>query len=353
MGKARRSIKQRVETAAEEMLALDGKVSLARVFRQMGWIQSGVTDQWRRGGAPLEDLMQASPKNRDKAIGHLKRWAAERGMETVEEPVLVANTRSGETCVHTSPFDAQRERDYLNVFHPREKAAAARKKVAQKQAAPDLQVFMIRRDSSCDECEQKLPAGEMIFLEKEKAYCLDCADLAHLEFLPRGDAALTRRARKHSALSAVVLEWSRRRKQYERQGLLVEAAALEQAEKECLSDADQRAQRRERQRAQREKEDAAYINEFRESIQRLFPGCPAKTSEAIAQHACQRGSGRVGRSAGAKALIDHVILLAVRAHIRHEHTPYDELLMQGVNRYEAREQIASAIDQVLRRWRKG
>jgi len=49
--------------------------------------------------------------------------------------------------------------------------------------------------------------------------------------------ALTRRARKHSLLSAVVLKWSRARKHYERQGLLVEETALELAEDECLADA--------------------------------------------------------------------------------------------------------------------
>ena len=48
------------------------------------------------------------------------------------------------------------------------------------------------------------------------ALCLACADLDHLAFLPRGDATLTRRARAHSTLSAVVLKWSRARKRYER-----------------------------------------------------------------------------------------------------------------------------------------
>ncbi len=46
----------------------------------------------------------------------------------------------------------------------------------------------------------------------------------------------SRGARKHSTLAAVVLEWSRARKRYERQGLLVEAQALEQAEGECPAD---------------------------------------------------------------------------------------------------------------------
>jgi hypothetical protein len=52
----------------------------------------------------------------------------------------------------------------------------------------------------------------------------------HLVLLPSGgDAGLTRRARKASTLSAVVVRWSRTRQRYERQGLLVEPAALKAA----------------------------------------------------------------------------------------------------------------------------
>lgn len=43
-------------------------------------------------------------------------------------------------------------------------------------------------------------------------------------------AALTRRTRKHSRLSAVVLIWGRARERHERQGLLVENEALDEQE---------------------------------------------------------------------------------------------------------------------------
>ncbi len=54
----------------------------------------------------------------------------------------------------------------------------------------------------------------------------------HLVFLPAGDATLTRRAKTASRLWAVVVRFSRSRKRYEREGLLVEEAALERAEAE-------------------------------------------------------------------------------------------------------------------------
>lgn len=99
----------------------------------------------------------------------------------------------------------------------------------------DLKVFITTRESTCDECGEDLGRRAWITLEEEKgALCLTCADLDHLLYLPAGDAAMTRRARKHSTLVAVVSRWSRARKRYERQGLLVEEAALEQAEEWLL-----------------------------------------------------------------------------------------------------------------------
>jgi hypothetical protein len=87
----------------------------------------------------------------------------------------------------------------------------------------DLKVFISLRDSKCDECGEELGRKAWITLEENKgALCLACADLDELVFLPTGDAALTRRARKHSVLSAVVLKFSQARGRYERQGLLVE-----------------------------------------------------------------------------------------------------------------------------------
>ncbi|MEV4351982.1 DUF2293 domain-containing protein, partial [Actinoplanes sp. NPDC049596] len=62
--------------------------------------------------------------------------------------------------------------------------------------------------------------------------------------------------------------------------------------------------------------------------------------------------GRVGRSAAGRALDPDAVTRAVIASIRHQDTPYDELLMSGVPRDEARAQIRTAIDQVLERWRR-
>jgi mRNA-degrading endonuclease HigB of HigAB toxin-antitoxin module len=56
--------------------------------------------------------------------------------------------------------------------------------------------------------------------------CLQCAGLGDLEFLPAGNASLTRRAKAKSPRHAVVVRFSRSRGRHERQALLVEANRL-------------------------------------------------------------------------------------------------------------------------------
>jgi len=215
----------------------------------------------------------------------------------------------------------------------------------------DIKVFISLRNSKCDECGAELGTKAWITLEENKgALCLPCADLDELIFLPTGDAALTRRARKHSGLSAVVLKFSRARGRYERQGLLVEEAALDQAEAECLVDAEARARRAERRRERDAELDRGYMDQFAARIRELFPGCPAGREQTIAEHACRKYSGRVGRSAEAKRFDEAAVRLAVAAHIRHRETNYDQLLVRGYERRDARSRVRDKVDTVLIHW---
>lgn len=216
----------------------------------------------------------------------------------------------------------------------------------------DLAVFITTGEASCSECGEDLGRHAWITLTENKdALCLACADMDHLAFLPAGDAALTRRSRKHSTLVAVVLKWSRARKRYERQGLLVEEEALVQAEQECLADAVARARQRERAAERRAELDAAYVAQFAQKVRQMFPNCPPGRETHIAEHACLKYSGRVGRSAAAKQLDESAVQLAVIAHVRHAETPYDRLLAQGFMRQWARAEVEDAVYQILARWR--
>lgn len=226
--------------------------------------------------------------------------------------------------------------------------AAQRERIANRQAAPpDLIVVQPVKDWTCAECGG---TGNLLVMDDIGPLCLICADMDHLVFLQAGDAALTRRAKKASLLSAVVVRWSRTRKRYERQGLLVEEPALEQAEQQCLADEDARMRRRERDAERRAGEDLELQARFVNEIARLFPGCPAERAEAIARHTSVRGSGRVGRSAAGRSLDEKAVTVAVVASIRHEDTEYDSLLMSGVPRGEARDQVRPEIERVLDAW---
>ena len=227
------------------------------------------------------------------------------------------------------------------------KAPPKDQRAAQQGKAADLVVILPLKDWTCAGCGG---TGDFLKMEDPGPLCLTCADLDHLIFLPSGDAALTRRAKQASQLSAVVVRWSRSRKRYERQGILAEEAAIEQAEEQCLADEDVRLRRRDRDRERRAKEDVEFQARMADEIRRLFPGCPKKRATAIAEHAALRGSGRVGRSAAARALDERAITLAVVASVRHEDTDYDRLLMSGIPREDARDRVRPVIDQVLDTW---
>jgi hypothetical protein len=135
--------------------------------------------------------------------------------------------------------------------------------------------------------------------------------------------------------------------------LLVTNDALDRAEAECAGDAPERAARRAQASLQREAEDREFVRDMTAALLELFPGCPPAEARAIAGHTGRRGSGCVGRSAAGRVLDRHALELAVRAHIRHQHTRYDSLLMQGTERMEARAQVQAEINRLAAAWSGG
>jgi hypothetical protein len=217
----------------------------------------------------------------------------------------------------------------------------------------DLLVIAASKAWTCPACSTEFEPGEFLTMDDAGPLCMGCADLGHLEFLPRGDTALTRRARKASRLSAVVVQWSRARKRYERQGVLAEPDAIAQAEQECLADSEVRERRRVRDGQRRAVEDERFIADLAAEVRVQFPGCSPERALRIAQHAGACSSGRIGRTSGGRALDPEAVRLAVVAAIRHEDTHYDDLLMSGVPRDEARELVRHDIDRLVSEWHAG
>ncbi|MCU1235362.1 MAG: hypothetical protein JWP63_3329 [Candidatus Solibacter sp.] len=187
-------------------------------------------------------------------------------------------------------------------------------------------------------------------MENGSPLCMECADLDHLVELTLGDVALTRRAKKHSGLWAVIVRFSRSRGHYERQGLVVVEDDLKGAEEECAADAGKREARREIDAVRRVQQDSKLTDAMSAKIRELFPGCSPAEARSIAAHTTVRGSGRVGRTEAGRSLDERAITAAAIAAIRHKHTRYDRLLMGGMERHEARAAIREDVDRVLERW---
>jgi hypothetical protein len=347
-------LRERVERAANAVLEATGTVGPLELLLQMGWLAPSRLRSWQKGiTASLVDFMQASPEKRGKAFRYFEQWAHNRGLKPVEVP-YVRSTPGGEILLRvTKGNDPAAEEFFHRHYIPGDlPARKTERTVARLSKPPDIVVFQTARESViCTECKTELFKGDFLFMEKGQPLCLTCADLDELEFLPSGRAALTRRARQHSRLSAIVVRFARARRRYERQGILVEPEAIEEAERECLSDEEQRMARREREATRRAAQDEALVAEMTQSIRRMYPGCPAEEAEKIARHTAERGSGRVGRSAAGQALEERALELAVAARIRHRRTEYDELLGGGCERFDARAMVRDKVREVLDRWK--
>jgi hypothetical protein len=342
---ARSNLEQRVEQAAEAALEAQRFVSAIDILLRLGWLAPSHVHQWRYGRLDsLEDVIQTNPNKVTAALAAFQQWAQERGLITSETD-YVSQTRDR----HPLRFSVDGNDAIERVYRTHWVSPDLDKRAIERQSKPpDLVVIIPIKDWTCSSCDE---TGDFLSMEDAGPLCLGCADLGHLEFLPAGDAALTRRAKKASGLSAVVVRWSRSRKRYERQGILAEPEAIQRAEQECLSDAEVRARRRERDQVRRADEDVRFQAEFAAAILTQFPHCPAGRADAIARHAATRGSGRVGRSAAGRALDPDAVRLAVAASIRHEDTDYDALLMSGIGRQAARDQVYDDVETVLDTWR--
>lgn len=356
MADSMHSLRERIVTAAERALKRDGSVGPLELLRELGFLYWRHFDEWRKGNpiySPLEKHIQCGTAKLADSYRCFAEWAAAKGLRTVEAEYSRRGISGVEALQITVDGDDTREQffrtHYASAELSEKKAERLQKKLTK---APDLVAFItVADDAKCSDCGTEITSGDFLFLEQQQPLCLCCADLDHLIFLPAGDTAMTRRAKKHSPLSAIVMRFNRRRKHYERQGLLVTAEALAQAEDECIADADQRAARRQVAATQRVVLDQRFVEQMTSAILNLFPHCPPIEARQIATHAAERGSGRVGRSAAGRELDNDAIALAVIAHIRHVHTNYDSLLMRGVDRQDARSQIRSPLDEVLSKWR--
>jgi hypothetical protein len=221
-------ITARVRRVAEQTLAEKGYAAPIDVLMGLGWLAPARVDEWRQGRLPaLEHGVQANLSKISDGMADFRRWARERGL--VPSPTqYVARTRDRRPLQFSVSGKPSIEAAFRTHWVSPWLSVAQRRRLAETASrAPELVVINATRDWSCTKCAGT--GGDLLIMEDAGPVCMKCAEMDHLVFLPSGDAGLTRRARKASTLSAVVVRWSRARKRYERQGLLVEQAALEAA----------------------------------------------------------------------------------------------------------------------------
>jgi hypothetical protein len=350
--KNKRPLEERLLKAAEGALAEQGYVSIIDILTRIGYLAPVHVDDWRKGRvACLEELIFVHPDKIARAVSLFQEWAHDRNLNPSETTHLARTIGPPRELQFSKTGDPGIERLYRTHYVSAALSEKKQEKLGEKLSrAPELVVFDIIKESKCSECETELAKGSFLVMEDERPLCLECADMGYLIYLPSGDATLTRRARKYSKLSAVVVRFSRARRRYERQGALVEEGALQKAEEECLSDADVRARGRERAAARRIDEDEKVATQLAMKVLEFFPRCPPEEARIIAEHAAQRGSGRIGRTAAGRRLEEKSVRLAVIASVRHRHTKYDEILMESADRPWARAKVRHEIDEILRAW---
>ena len=337
--------------AAETALTERQYVTAIDVLIGIGWLHRRRVDEWRQGRVDyLERVVEAGLGNISSAMQLFRRWAMSRGPNPSETSYVARSRGRGELRFSKSG-DPSIERAYRTHWVSPMLSEQKRARLAEQQSKPpDLVVVSAVKEWTCSACGG---SGELLIMENDAPVCMACAEMDHLVLLPSGDAALTRRAKRGSQLAAIVVRFSRARGRYERQGILVEENALQQAEAECLADEDARLRRREREATRRSGEDLELQARMAAKISELFPGCPPQRAHAIATHAATRGSGRVGRSAAGRALELDALELAVAASVRHQDTAYDGFLMSGTERVAATAQVRDDVTRIMDAWRTG
>jgi hypothetical protein len=227
-------LRDRVVKAAEGALAARQYVSPLDVLVGIGWLDPGAVKRWQQGQVDyIESAVQANLSRVSEAMKLLRSWATAKGL-IPSETTYLARTPSRQTLRFSKSGDPSIEQSYRTHWVSRELSERKRERLAEKASrAPELLVIDPLNDGwTCHRCGS---TGGLLVMENPGPACLRCAGLDDLQFVPTGDALLTRRAKAKGARFAVVVRFSRNRRRYERQGLLVEPQALTQAQREAAS----------------------------------------------------------------------------------------------------------------------
>ncbi|KAJ5991742.1 hypothetical protein N7451_007466 [Penicillium sp. IBT 35674x] len=160
-------------------------------------------------------------------------------------------------------------------------------------------------------------------------------------FVPKGDVYITRHCRTDTKASSRIVYLVYDKAAKRTLGIRVPKEIYTKVSKLATFTAEKRA-------SAVKVRDGTFITRGRQLLRDVFPSMPNETLEIILNHAFLKGSGRVGRTSTTTE--KRKATLAVEAHIRHNHTPYETLLASGLERCEARERVWPEVQAIKKAW---
>ncbi|KAB5557845.1 hypothetical protein GE09DRAFT_88767 [Coniochaeta sp. 2T2.1] len=160
------------------------------------------------------------------------------------------------------------------------------------------------------------------------------------QFVPKGDVYVTGNVRKrtHAIGATLFVVIDKHKKPI---GLRCPKSIYEEVTADAAETASRRA-------AVVQSRDVAVEREFESELLRLYPKVPRQDAANILKRALEKRSRRVGRTGTLD--LGSKVHLAVKAYIRHRHTPYEQLLKDGTQRAKARQMVTREWREVVRLW---
>src|SRR5208282_2243907 len=196
--KNKAQLADRVATAAEAALAAKRFVSAIDILVGIRWLDPAALERWRRGQIDcLEGVVQANLSRISEAMRLFRSWATAKGL-LASPTEYVARTPRRQTLRFSRSGDTAIEAAYRTHWVSPELSAKKRERLAEK-ASRALELVVVQPLNTEWKCHRCGGAGELLMMEDPGPACLRCVGLDDLEYLPAGDALLTRRAKARSA----------------------------------------------------------------------------------------------------------------------------------------------------------
>jgi hypothetical protein len=227
----RKQLQSKVFQTAELVLARQHYVSAMDVLIGIGLLQPVHVQAWREGQVPyLEKVIQGNLGKISFALRCYRQWATGKQLKPSQTAYLTQTKTNRRELQFSKSGDPNIECAYRTHYISPVLSAKKQQKIQEKLSKPpELVVLIITQDGQCSRCQKALGRSSFLYREGDQSLCLGCAGLDELIFLPSGNARLTRQVKSECTRYFVVLKFSRARKRYERQGLLVEEQGLEKA----------------------------------------------------------------------------------------------------------------------------